>query len=288
MLFTCTLWLPVLLCLLSLSAVVSVLVSLLVCFPVRRPSHGFLSPLPPSPPCRCAVSVCHSTCLRLVSLFALLSHFVSTFSGLVWLSLPSCIPSSLRLTICLLCLSSCQEPSETWLSAWNNRIPVPGGPFKNLPGFGPSSSEEPCFTISIQTTWGKFEVRVMVFSTWHGARTISGGSGVSIAGITSVADVAGIMRLWADHSSNSCGVSKFEVFLSSMCQTIGPQPQCLKFEVSSFYTVLILHGPKFGWAPPDFGWVIIWWTWGFTWSDVPEEVVEPLPEKSQSQLLGTW
>ena len=71
----------------------------------------------PSPPCRCAVSVCHSTCLRLVSLFALLSHFVSTFSGLVWLSLPSCIPSSLRLTICLLCLSSCQEPSETWLSA---------------------------------------------------------------------------------------------------------------------------------------------------------------------------
>ena len=54
------------------------------------------------------------------------------------------------------------------------------------------------------------------------------------------------MRLWADHSSNSCGVSKFEVFLSSMCQTIGPQPQCLKFEVSSFYTVLILHGPKFG------------------------------------------
>ena len=34
-----------------------------------------------------------------------------------------------------------------------------------------------------------------VFSTWHGARTISGGSGVSIAGITSVADVAGKMRL---------------------------------------------------------------------------------------------
>ena len=34
-----------------------------------------------------------------------------------------------------------------------------------------------------------------------------------------------------------------------MCQTIDPRPQCLKFEISNLYTVLILHGPGFRWAP---------------------------------------
>ena len=132
----------------------------------------------PSPPCRCAVSVCHSTCLRLVSPFALLSHFVSTFSGLVWLSLPSCIPSSFRLTICLLCLSSCQEPSETWLSAWNNRIPVPMGTFQKT---SLVLVQVPQRNLASQFQYKQLGVSLRsgswVFSTWHGARTISGGSG---------------------------------------------------------------------------------------------------------------
>lgn len=60
--------LPVLLCLLSLSAVVSVLVSLLVCFPVRRPSHGFLSPfLSPLPLLAVVLCPCVTACLHLSS-----------------------------------------------------------------------------------------------------------------------------------------------------------------------------------------------------------------------------
>lgn len=186
-----------LLCLLSLSAVVSVLVSLLVCFPVRRPSHGFLSPfLSPLPLLAVVLCPCVTPLVFVSSLFLPYCRILCPpsrgWSGLVFLLVFHLPSASLFVSFVCPLARNLLKPG---FQLETTEFQFPWGRFKNLPGFGPSSSEEPCFTISIQTTWGKFEVRVMFFSTWHGARTISGGSGVSIAGITSVADVAGIMRL---------------------------------------------------------------------------------------------
>ena len=117
-------------------------------------------PFPSSPLCCVRVSQLASTCLLLVSLFALLSHFVSTFSGLVWLSLTSVFHlSSASLFVSFVCPLA-RNLLKPGFQLETTEFKFPGGPFKNLPGFGPSSSEEPCFTISIQTT----EVRVSLRS----------------------------------------------------------------------------------------------------------------------------
>lgn len=146
----------------------------------------------PSPPRRCAVSVCHSLSplVFFSSLFLPYCRILCPpsrgWSGLVFLLVFHLSSASLFVSFVCPLARNLLKPG---FQLETTEFKFPGGPFKNLPGFGPSSSEEPCFTISIQTT----EVRVSLRSgSWF---FLHGTVPAQSPALPVLLVVAGIMRL---------------------------------------------------------------------------------------------